>query len=133
MNRFFVSLCVLLLSFSCNSQYSTVSDIKGAKWIAFELESMPIAQGVEIFFKLAEDGKVNGNAGCNNFFGEYTITDNSITFGMMGSTKMMCDNITYEDRFFLVLEKVLEFEYKKDQLVFTDGSGNDIAVFMKVD
>jgi len=46
---------------------------------------------------------------------------------------MMCDNITYEDRFFLVLEKVLEFEYKKDQLVFTDGSGNDIAVFKKAD
>jgi len=34
--------------------------------------------------------KVNGNSGCNNFFGTYSTTENTITFKGLGSTRMAC-------------------------------------------
>lgn len=57
-----------------------------------------------------EEGRVNGNAGCNNFFGELqTMTSNgSIKFDKMGATKMMCDPAAMEteNNLMAVLPKV---------------------------
>lgn len=39
----------------------------------------------------AEEQKISGFSGCNRFFGNYVLSDHSITFGPLGSTKMFCD------------------------------------------
>ena len=52
-----------------------------------------------------ENGKLTGNAGCNNYFGE-VVLDPSIggfTAGRVGATKMYCDNMSVEDNFLKVL------------------------------
>jgi len=40
-----------------------------------------------------EAERVSGNDGCNNFFGGYTLDENSLKFGLLGSTRMACPHI----------------------------------------
>ncbi len=38
----------------------------------------------------AETKQISGNAGCNSYFGGYTLTDRDITFSKIGATKKYC-------------------------------------------
>ena len=40
-----------------------------------------------------EAERVNGNDGCNNFFGAYTREEDKLKFGLLGSTRMACPQI----------------------------------------
>ena len=70
-----------------------------------------------------EEGKVNGNASCNNFFGSVEVIESSIKFGMMGSTRMMCPDMTNEDLLFKNLDKVNSYSFKGNHLLLS--SEND--------
>lgn len=48
------------------------------------------ANNLEINFD-AEQLKATGFSGCNRFFGSYKLTDKTITFGVLGSTQMFCN------------------------------------------
>jgi len=47
-----------------------------------------------------EAERVSGNDGCNNFFGGYTLEEDSLEFGQLGSTRMACPHIEGFDRVF---------------------------------
>ena len=51
----------------------------------------PAAPDVDTSIVFGEDGKVNGNVGCNGFGGDYTVDGNVITFGQIVSTLMFCE------------------------------------------
>lgn len=55
-----------------------------------------------------ESGKINGNAGCNNYFGELTLDATAGNFAAknVGSTRKMCDNMEVETTFFNMLKEV---------------------------
>jgi len=40
--------------------------------------------------QFAPDGRVNGTTDCNSFSGTYTLTENVLTVGPLGMTKMFC-------------------------------------------
>ena len=39
-----------------------------------------------------KDGSINGTTDCNNFSGQYTLMDNTLTIESIGSTLMACQN-----------------------------------------
>ena len=49
-----------------------------------------------VFMVLDTANKVNGAAGCNNFFGGYETEGDMIKFGAAGMTRMMCDPLSME-------------------------------------
>ena len=52
------------------------------------------------------ESRVNGNAGCNNFFGTYVVDGDSLRFGQMGATMMAClDGMDTEQDFLAALGK----------------------------
>lgn len=55
----------------------------------------------------AEGQRVSGFAGCNNYFGNYTLTDQGkVNFSELASTKKMCINsMNLEDAFLQTLDK----------------------------
>jgi len=55
-----------------------------AMGVAFD----PAAVEATAFFGV--DGTLSGKAGCNRYFGDYSLTGDVITFGALGSTRMMC-------------------------------------------
>lgn len=70
-----------------------------------------------------EDGKFNGTTDCNNYFGEYTLDGNKLTFGGMASTKMYCQD-SQENDYTSALSEV-------DQFMF-DANGN-LVLNLKLD
>jgi copper homeostasis protein (lipoprotein) len=47
------------------------------------------------------ESRVHGNAGCNNFFGQFKTSENALTFSAMGSTMMACPQAMDTERGFL--------------------------------
>ena len=47
--------------------------------------------GTQITANFDQEGKLAGNAGCNNYFADYTTDGEKITIGMPGSTRMFCN------------------------------------------
>lgn len=53
-----------------------------------------------------ENGKISGNAGCNNYLGNITInsTNGELKIEDIGSTKMNCKNLNEENSFLSMLK-----------------------------
>lgn len=62
--------------------------------------------------------QVSGFAGCNRFFGTYTVDGNKLTFSNIGATKMLCpeNNNTIETDYFKVLESVTNFNLSDNSI-----------------
>ncbi|WP_420640770.1 META domain-containing protein [Candidatus Leptofilum sp.] len=71
------------------------------------------------------DGGANGSAGCNNYFGEATQSDNALNFGAIGSTRMACPEaiMQQENAYLAALGTVNSFTLEDDQLTlqYEDG------------
>jgi heat shock protein HslJ len=73
-------------------------------------------------------GRINGNGGCNNFFGDATIqfTSNNagtVRFSKLGSTMMACPNqLVDEHRIFKLLEQADAFEFAAGELQLKRGT-----------
>lgn len=79
-----------MLIMGCNAQQGITG-----QWILTSLSN----NGKEVAVKSSEgevfvafdEGKFNGNAGCNNFFGGYTFDKGVVTTSGVGMTRKMCD------------------------------------------
>jgi len=58
-----------------------------------------------------EGSKLNGNAGCNRYFGSVVMETASGTFtpSQMGSTKMACENMSVEKNFMDMIQKANKY------------------------
>ncbi|MCJ8155073.1 META domain-containing protein [Chryseobacterium sp. SSA4.19] len=58
-----------------------------------------------------EGEKINGNTGCNNYFGTVKVDPSNGNFsaGQMGSTKMACDNMSVERNFMDMMGKANKY------------------------
>ena len=81
-----------------------------------------------------EDNRVNGNGGCNSFFGSYTLEDgNRIKFSQLGATQMACiSNAEIEPKFFKVLEMADNYNLKGDTLTLNRARMAPLARFEAV-
>ena len=74
-------------------------------WNLSELFSEKIQYaGSQIPHLRFETERVSGNDGCNNFFGGYTLDEDSLKFGLLASTRMACPDL--ED-FEVIFNKML--------------------------
>jgi heat shock protein HslJ len=83
----------------------------------------------EMHLILKQEGlKINGNAGCNSFFGSFELkADNGISFGKMGSTMMACKDMQLESQFLEALTKANTYSIIGNQLTIS----KDNAVLAK--
>jgi heat shock protein HslJ len=125
-----------LLIASCrNSRNNSATAITEYNWKLIELNGERIsttgAREPFIVFQ-PKDNKVNGNAGCNNFFGNYQINGEQITISNVGATKMACQNMQLETSFFQLLQTPLTFSISENDLIFKNNDGNVAAKFEKI-
>ena len=80
-----------------------------------------------------EDGQVNGNASCNNYFGGYEVDGSSLSMGPLASTEMFCGNppgvMDQEMAFLSAMGSAAEFKIDAGQLVLFDKAGETILAF----
>lgn len=69
------------------------------------------------------ENKVTGFAGCNSFFGSYTLENNALTFGNIASSKKLCPGTASqtERQFFKALNSVNSFSTKDNLISFSEN------------
>lgn len=80
----------VVMEFNIPTENDIWSFIDGKKWKLIMFENVGQDYGKAFIQFDAKNKKVNGNSGCNNFFGTYSTAENTITFKGMGSTRMAC-------------------------------------------
>ncbi len=96
--------------------------------------------GTEITMMFGEDGKVQGSAGCNRYFGGYTLNGDALTVGALATTRAFCPEpegiMEQETQFLMALQSAATFTIQNGSLdirtadgaiAVLAGSGNDAA------
>ncbi len=74
--------------------------------------------------------RVNGNDGCNSFFGDISeVTNEKIILERLGSTRKMCPDMSISDQFLNVLNHVESYSFEKEILVFKNNKNNEVLAF----
>lgn len=101
----------------------------GTEWtlVSFD-ENMSVefdAAVTTVTANFTEDGQINGTAGCNNYFGGFTIDGTLLTFEPMGSTMMMCEEpaMAVESSFLGALEGEALYQVNGDTLELITAGG----------
>ena len=66
--------------------------LAGSSWRAISVSGAAPVQGREPTLIFADEQQVNGNTGCNGFFGGYAYGDGEIEFTNVGMTMMACED-----------------------------------------
>jgi len=95
--------------------------------VVSSLDSQPAEQTLSF----DADGKFNGKAGCNSYFGNYEVEDNKLSLGAIGSTKMACEEevMKAESNFLATLEKADNYQITGNSLQIRDADGNTLVTF----
>lgn len=71
-----------------------------------------------------EEGRITGFAGCNRYFGSYTIDGRTIACHGIGTTKMFCDDtMGLEDNFLKVISLPMRALFSNGKLILNADQG----------
>ena len=102
------------------------SDLINTRWRLIQLNGndVEIAESSsDIYMTLRpEENKVNGYAGCNNFFGTYETSERILRFSNIGATKKACPDLDLETEFLNALQSTEEYRIEGDQLTLYSNS-----------
>ena len=90
-----------------------------------------VIEGSEITaaFDSAE-GKVNGSAGCNNYFAGYEAKNNELSIiPPIGSTMMHCEGLMEQEQQYLAMLEGAETFQVQDSQLRISSSGNQVLIF----
>lgn len=126
---------LLLLAVGCKSNEGV--SLTGHEW---KLQSMT-QEGVAVTnpqelptILFSDSSAVYGFAGCNRFFGSYTVGDKGeMTVKPGGSTMMFCPDMQFEDVYLKALNEVRNYAINGKELTLTDADGKLSIVYMLPD
>jgi heat shock protein HslJ len=124
----------ILAVFSAQSQ-----ELAGSSWLASYVntgESNGVVSSSSIMaaqqtLMFDNEGKISGNAGCNNYFGTYRADGNSLTFSEISFTEMFCgDGLMAEESAFLAaLQEAATYKITGGSLqIFADDDSTLISL-----
>lgn len=98
-------------------------------WIAEEINGAPSGEKVVSWLKLGNEGRAQGQGGCNSYTGTYKLEDGTLSFGPLASTRRACPEpqMSQEDRFFAALGAVKAARIEDGKLVLADLQGNPLV------
>ena len=130
-----VVLSLSLISCSSTKGLDTANSnqvLKNTKWELKSLNKKDIKKVEKVaIINFEKENKVFGNLGCNSFFGKVDIKPNNINISKVGSTMMMCSDMSVEHDYLEVLDKVTTYKIEEDTLIFFDKNNKEIARFLK--
>ncbi|MCL5126998.1 MULTISPECIES: META domain-containing protein [unclassified Algibacter] len=119
MKIFSILLVVILSVKSCgDSSNSNNSEKLSGEFHIVSLEkNSSLPDNLTIYFH-SETKKISGFSGCNNYFGNFILEEDVLSFGAMGSTRKMCfsDANNIETEILQFLSKINGFSFKNNTL-----------------
>lgn len=142
MRKVLVSLCMASLvgglsSCGASRQAAVLADISG-EWNIIEINGTAVVPAAEQGFPFigfdTKGGKVYGNSGCNRIMGSFDVNakPGTIDLGALGSTRMMCPDMTVEQNVLSALSKVKKYRLlDKGQIALCASSKRPVVVLQK--
>jgi heat shock protein HslJ len=128
---------LMILAFSllagCGKSEPSAS-LDGSKWVLTSLNGSSPLQGTEITLAF-DDGEASGSAGCNSYFGPYTVqgTD-GLAFHGLASTEMACLEpegiMEQETEYLQLLRAASRFAITDGQLEIS-GDGGGLLIYIR--
>ncbi|HYH55231.1 MAG TPA: META domain-containing protein [Anseongella sp.] len=126
---------LLTLQQTCQRDGSDKKDLLSTGWELVSINNNSPDSGLKAptLFFAENEKKVNGFAGCNKFFGTYTLSGDSLTFSGLGSTKMFCEqSMELENQYLGLLAKTENFVVSQNGTVLTLlSAARPVLVFNK--
>jgi len=113
-------------------------DLAGTEWEVIAYNNgreavVGLLTGTEISADFGEEGELSGNAGCNQYFGGFSVDDNAIEIGPVGATLRFCDDppgvMEQESEYLAALESAATFSIRGNLLEMRTAD-DAIAVMM---
>jgi len=104
--------------------------LQGAEWNVVEIGGKPLVEGSKVTLAFTPDGHLSGQASCNRFMSEYTLSGEGLAISKAAGTRMMCDAALMEqERVFLAaLGNTQNFSIAADgALLLRAGDGRTIV------
>jgi heat shock protein HslJ len=107
------------------------AELYSQTWTLTQIEGAPAAAPGRSTLRLAEDGKVSGEGGCNRYSGSAELTDQAITFGPLLATRRACEpEVTRQEvRVFEGLRRAVGWRIEDGALILLDGEGHALLRF----
>ena len=134
MKKIFILSAICALLCSCGSEKKVEGNVKDlyGEWIIEQVNGLGTEGGMkQPFINFAADGKVNGNASVNSFFGAYELRGDTLKMGNLGMTRMMGPSMDVEDAIVKVLGEAVTISVKKDVATVMDKEGNAVMKLRK--
>lgn len=131
-SKLFVALMAAFVMASCADKKGF--DALNGEWDVVSVGEMSVPDSVDAFlgFDVAEQ-LVYGCTGCNQLTGALPaeVSPEAPLFAAMGSTRMMCADMTVEDALLPALGEVVDFKVEGDNLYLLDAAGTTTVVLAK--
>lgn len=121
---------IVAILIGCQSQNNLVLN---NQWKLIEMNGKNLkGEDVEITLTFnTSNHQVNGNGGCNQYFGGYKLIDNAVEISNLGSTKMFCaETANFEDEYFNTLKDKSDIKVTENQLILSK-EGKAVLIFQK--
>lgn len=102
--------------------FAQSASLSGKRWSLTEMNGNAISSS-GAFIEFTDAAKrVSGNASCNRFFGGATVTDRTMRFSGMGSTRMFCSGLMEAEQEFLdAMKSVTRYRVRGSVLTLYAG------------
>jgi heat shock protein HslJ len=108
------------------------ADLRGSEWRPSFMSAAELPAAAHVLVHFNPDGRITGKGRCNQFFGSYTISGETIRIGPLVSTRKGCPGLLEaETAFFATLEAAKSFAQDGDNLVLFDAGGTKLAQFTR--
>lgn len=103
-------------------------------WQVTSISGSPTIGESPLTLSIAPDLRVNGHAGCNNYFTQATVDGAKLQFALAASTRMAClpDLMTQESAFFAALAAVTSYELSENSLRLLDAAAVPLIGLVRV-
>ena len=103
----------------------------GVTWEATAIGETPVAPGVEITLLIEADMRAGGVGGCNSFFSQATVTEDSFAIGEIARTQRSClyERNMLEKSYFDALKAAVSWSVDGDTLTLLDREGKPAVTF----
>ncbi len=107
-------------------------ELTGSTWRVEAVKGAGAIDTANTEFLIQPDGRFNTTVGCNRMSGKAAIAGSKLTFGLIASTKMFCEDLMdLEQKYEAALAATQSFRTEGGLLKFADSSGRDLITFAR--
>ena len=129
-----VAVCAAVLLGSCKSGKTALGlEALNGDWNITTVNGKPATAEKQPFIGLdMQEKRLYGCAGCNRIMGSFEAEKpGELSFGQVGSTRMLCQDMTTEQAVLEALNKVSGYEGTEQELTLTDADGKALLTLAK--